>query len=130
MTPFASQKPAVGLIGGKLRPCPARPNCVSSEALKSPARVNPFAFTGSPEAAWSKLKRAVAAIGGDIQSAGVDYLWATFTSRWMGFVDDMEFRLDCHRGIIHVRSAARTGWWDMGVNRRRIERLRREMAGP
>jgi uncharacterized protein (DUF1499 family) len=36
----------------------------------------------------------------------------------------MEFMLDTDRRVIHVRSASRTGYSDLGVNRRRVERLR------
>ena len=42
-----------------------------------------------------------------------------------GFIDDVEFRLSPDEGIIHVRSAARSGLHDLGVNRRRLEKLRR-----
>ena len=27
-------------------------------------------------------------------------------------------------GVIHVRSASRTGYWDLGANRRRVETIR------
>ena len=52
------------------------------------------------------------------------YLYAEFTSRWLGFVDDVEFLLDEPRARIDVRSASRLGYSDLGVNRRRIEHLR------
>jgi uncharacterized protein (DUF1499 family) len=42
----------------------------------------------------------------------------------LGFVDDVEFRIDGAAGVIHVRSASRTGYWDFGVNRRRVETIR------
>jgi len=48
---------------------------------------------------------------------------AEFRSR-LGFVDDVEFRIDEAAGVIHVRSASRTGYWDLGVNRRRVEAIR------
>ena len=40
------------------------------------------------------------------------------------FVDDMEFYFDNDRKTIHLRSASRIGYSDLGVNRRRIERIR------
>lgn len=48
---------------------------------------------------------------------------AGFRTR-LGFVDDVEFRIDEAAGVIHVRSASRKGYWDFGVNRRRVEAIR------
>jgi uncharacterized protein (DUF1499 family) len=39
-------------------------------------------------------------------------------------VDDLEFRLIPEEHIIDVRSASRVGYWDLGANRRRVERIR------
>jgi uncharacterized protein (DUF1499 family) len=44
----------------------------------------------------------------------------------MGFVDDVQFLIDESPRVIHVRSASRDGYWDLGVNRRRIETIRAE----
>lgn len=41
-----------------------------------------------------------------------------------GFVDDGLFILDSDKRLIHVRSAARLGYWDLGKNRRRLEEIR------
>ena len=54
------------------------------------------------------------------------YLHAEFTTPVFRFVDDVEFLLAAD--AIHVRSASRLGWSDFGVNRRRVERLRRAFA--
>lgn len=53
------------------------------------------------------------------------YLHAEARSRIFGFVDDVEFLFDAERRVIHIRSAARSGYSDFGVNRRRVERIRR-----
>ena len=52
-----------------------------------------------------------------------DYLYAEFKSRIMGFVDDVEFYFP-RESIIHIRSASRIGYSDLGVNRKRIETIR------
>jgi uncharacterized protein (DUF1499 family) len=39
-------------------------------------------------------------------------------------VDDVEFRMVSTDGIIHVRSGSRVGCSDLGVNRKRVEKLR------
>ena len=53
------------------------------------------------------------------------YLYAEFTTRLMGFVDDVEFLEQ--DGRTHVRSASRLGKSDLGVNRKRIETLRQTL---
>ncbi len=60
----------------------------------------------------------------EIVAETADYLHALCRSRG-GFIDDVEFRLSPDEGVIHVRSASRSGLHDLGVNRRRVERLRR-----
>jgi uncharacterized protein (DUF1499 family) len=40
------------------------------------------------------------------------------------FVDDVEFVFDDESKTIHFRSASRTGYGDLGVNRRRMEQVR------
>ena len=52
------------------------------------------------------------------------YLYAEFTSRLMRYVDDVEFLEDSTAGVIHVRSASRLGYSDLGANRKRIENIR------
>ena len=42
-----------------------------------------------------------------------------------GFVDDVEFYFDDCKKTIHVKSASRTGFYDLGVNRRRVEKIRK-----
>jgi uncharacterized protein (DUF1499 family) len=52
------------------------------------------------------------------------YLHAISRTRLLRFVDDLELRLDVEGRKIDVRSASRVGYGDLGVNRRRVERLR------
>ncbi len=119
----ASSPPRAQLADGKLRPCPNRPNCVSSESDSASSRIEPLTFQGPPEKAWSDLKETVREMGGKIQEEHEGYLWTTFTSKVFRFVDDVEFRM-AGDGMVHVRSASRVGYWDLGVNRRRVEKLR------
>jgi len=53
-----------------------------------------------------------------------DYLHAECSSAFFGFVDDLELHLRPGQGTIAVRSAARLGHSDFGVNRKRVEKLR------
>jgi uncharacterized protein (DUF1499 family) len=91
--------------------------------------VEPLVFEGPPETAWKKLSRTVRDAGGTIREDTGTYLWATFQTRLFRFVDDTEFRMVAAEGVIHVRSASRVGYWDLGVNRKRVERLRARFEG-
>jgi uncharacterized protein (DUF1499 family) len=53
------------------------------------------------------------------------YVHATFTSRVFRFVDDLEFYFVLDAPVIHVRSASRVGYSDLGVNRKRVEKIRK-----
>lgn len=52
---------------------------------------------------------------------GDHYLHATATTRWLRFVDDVEFYYDKEGGLLHFRSASRIGYSDLGANRRRMQ---------
>lgn len=107
--------------------CPSTPNCVSSRSHDEGHHVRPLSFEGSREDAWQRLRRALRdeprlRVVEDRPAEG--YLRAEATSRMFGFVDDVELKLVPEANIIDVRSASRVGYWDLGVNRRRVERLR------
>jgi uncharacterized protein (DUF1499 family) len=57
------------------------------------------------------------------------YLHYEFTSLLLRFVDDVEFLFDDEAKTIHFRSASRTGYGDLGVNRRRMEEIRTLIEG-
>jgi uncharacterized protein (DUF1499 family) len=54
------------------------------------------------------------------------YLHVEFRSLILGFVDDVEFSIDEPAGFIHFRFASRVGHSDLGVNRKRMEEIRRQ----
>jgi len=61
---------------------------------------------------------------------GSGYLHAEVRSALFHFVDDVEFVFDDWAGRLHFRSASRLGRSDFGVNRRRMEAIRRSfLAG-
>lgn len=122
-------RPAERAPEGALPPCPGRPNCVCSEDPRPDFTVPPLAIDGSADAARQRLEALVQAMGGRIERVAPDYLHATFRSRIFRFVDDLECRLDARAGVIHLRSASRVGYSDLGVNRRRVEELRARWGG-
>ncbi len=120
---------AEDLAAGRLAPCPNKPNCVSSQAEDGEQRVEPLAFTGSPEDVIDRLRRIVVDMPRTrIVSADERYLHAEFRSRIFRFTDDVELLVDPEAGVVHVRSASRTGYSDLGANRKRVEALRSAFA--
>jgi uncharacterized protein (DUF1499 family) len=121
--------PAAGLTMRELAPCPDRPNCVSSQAVAAGHRVAPLAFGGEPTAAQARLAAAIEALPRSrIVEQSPGWIAAEFRSWLFGFVDEAQFVLDTREGVFHVRSAARTGYWDLGVNRQRVEALRAALS--
>jgi uncharacterized protein (DUF1499 family) len=107
-----------------LRDCPKSPNCVCSEAGDKKHAVDPFHLKGDPGVSWPLIRDEIASMPRcTLVAATRNYLHAECRSRVFGFVDDLELYLNSSGGIISVRSAARTGYSDFGVNRRRVERL-------
>ncbi len=109
---------------GHLLPCPDRPNCVSSEGPQGNWSISPLEYSGPSQVAWQALQEEIVNMGGSIERSDDTFLHATFRSRIFGFVDDVTCRLDGSNNRIHIRSAARTGHSDFGVNRKRVEALR------
>ena len=104
-----------------LAPCPSRPNCVSTQAWDARHRMSPILFRGPAAEAQERLRRIVQGMARAAVTADrPGYLAVSFRSRVFGFVDDAEFVLDGEKGEIHFRSAARTGYYDFGVNRSRM----------
>ncbi|SHH42894.1 DUF1499 domain-containing protein [Desulfofustis glycolicus] len=118
----------LGVHDGRLVDCPASPNCVSSQADDHRHHIEPLVFSDSPEQAFARLEKLLAERGDTaIVTRRPGYLRVEF--RTTLFVDDGEFLLDNQHHVIHVRSASRLGYSDLGKNRSRIEQIRREFAG-
>ena len=115
----------LGVIGGRLSPCRRSPNCVSSQADPADKEhyVAPIPFKGDAIAAVRKAVESMPRAR--VISADSHYLYAEFRSALLGYVDDVEFHYD--GSVIHVRSASRLGRRDFGVNRARVEELRKRI---
>ncbi len=101
-----------------LLPCPDRPNCVSTE------HADPERQLRAPrDVSLARLRAAIAAEPrSEIVAEGPNWLIARFKSRVFGFIDEAHIiaRPD---GALAMRSGACSGYFDFGVNRRRLERL-------
>ncbi len=117
---------SIGVKDGKLSECPDKPNCVSSMTKDESHFIEPFKYSSDTAKAKSAViesiksqERAV------IISESENYIHAEFKSKLFRFVDDVEFLFDDKTKTVHIRSASRTGYSDMGVNRKRMEILRK-----
>jgi uncharacterized protein (DUF1499 family) len=120
--------PRADFSEGELRPCPDRPNCVSSRDAGRPSYIEPLSCEGDTEQAWTALRQVIDDMGGTVRKEQDGYIWASFATAVFRFVDDVEFNLAPEEGVIHIRSEARLGYSDFGVNRKRLETLRGMLA--
>jgi len=132
MFKLSCKKPAnLGSKNGKLAPVVNKPNNVSSQADTNDRAhyVAPLKFAGDAAAAFQRLVKLVQAQPrASMITQDGQYLHAELRTPLMGFVDDVEFLLAPEQRVIHVRSAARLGYSDLGVNRKRVESLRAQFA--
>lgn len=132
-TMFAGKRPdTLGVKDGRLARPKSTPNCVSSQADATDAEhyLAPIRFKGSAPEAIAAARKAVESMtrASVIRHEG-NYLHAEFSSKLMGYVDDVEFTHDEQAGLLHLRSASRLGRRDFGVNRARAEALRARIEG-
>ena len=109
----------------KFAACPSSPNCVSSKA-EGDHFIEPLKTNGDAQSSFKKLrdylkeqKRV------DFVTEEQNYIHTVFTTAIMRFKDDVEFELE--GDVIHVRSASRLGYSDLGANRKRVEKIRAEL---
>ena len=110
---------------GQFAPCPDSPNCVSSQSRDVAHYVEPLRYEGSLSHARERLLSVLKSMSGaNVVESSSTYVRAEFTSALFRFVDDVEFYFPGDATVIHVRSASRVGYYDFGVNRGRVDRIR------
>jgi uncharacterized protein (DUF1499 family) len=116
----------LGVTDGKFIPCPASPNCVCSQYPDHTHAIEPISYQGSAQEAASRLLAVIQGMKrAKLVTEQERYFHVEFTSAVFRFVDDAEFYIDDAQKLIHIRSAARLGYSDFGVNRKRMETIRR-----
>ena len=123
--------PILGLHGNRLSPCPLSPNCVCSFEAEPRAAIDPLICPG-PTTATQELMRLRDLLRRVPRTRLLEerprYLRFEVTSGLFRFRDDLEFLADDASKVIHVRSASRLGYSDLGTNRRRVEAIRHLFA--
>jgi uncharacterized protein (DUF1499 family) len=120
-----SRPEKLGLKNKLFAPCPGSPNCVLSQKSDVKHRIHPLAYKGPLEVAKERLNQVIRSYENAVLiTQNGDYWHVEFTSRWLSFVDDVEFYFAESEELIHVRSASRVGYYDYEVNRKRVEKIR------
>ena len=115
----------LGLKNNLLLSCPKSPNCVLSQASDPKHQIKPIYYATSVEAAKERLNQVILSMDGTRIITQDEVYWhVEFTTRWLRFIDDVEFYFPESEALIHLRSASRSGYWDLGVNRKRVEEIR------
>lgn len=114
----------------QLAPCPQSPNCVSTTAESADQGIAPLRYQKTRAEAKEALKALIRSLPrAKLVEEDETYLHYEFTSLLLRFVDDVEFVFDDEAKTIHFRSASRTGYRDFGVNRQRMEDIRKLVEG-
>ena len=126
---WGSRRQPLGVKEGRLLPCPASPNCVSSFD-EGEHGMEAIPYTGSSSEAMNAVMQVLAELPRTTLLTQRDnYARFAVRSARVGFTDDVEFLVTDAR--IHFRSASRLGYDDLGVNRERMtildERLRERL---
>ena len=117
-----------GLIDGKLRPCESAGNCVISTTNDERSSIPHLKVPGTPQERAKILKNAINRTEGVVVTQSDVYIHAEYTSKRMGYVDDLELLIDPNSDRVDVRSASRVGKSDLGANRARVEQLRSNLG--
>lgn len=130
---FSGTRPDnLGVRDGRLAPPKRTPNNVNSQIGRNADAehyIEPLRYSGDARQAWAALRQVIdGMLRAKVITSDRNYLYAEFSTKLMGFVDDAEFYLDEKASVIHVRSASRLGRRDFGVNRERIESIRAKLA--
>jgi len=116
----------IGMRGRFFQACPGTPNCVSSMDKRRNHYVAPINYTISNEDAFKRLIVVLNSMNKvTVLKQTPTYVYVVFRTPLMNFKDDVEFYLPSFSKIIHIRSASRIGFSDMGANRKRVELIRK-----
>ncbi len=116
-------------MSSQIQPCPKTPNCVSTEASDKTHAIAPFRYSGPATAAMQHLREVLQRVPRTkIVSADPTMIRVEFRTSFFGFVDDAVFIVDDTTRTIRFRSASRVGRSDLGVNRKRMDAIRIELA--
>jgi uncharacterized protein (DUF1499 family) len=101
-------------------------NCVSSTSTNALYSVEPIRLAEPlSQSSWALIRAvAIELPGASLNSARFGYADITCRSDLLGFPDYLELLVDSDKHHLNVRSQSLIGFYDLGVNRRRVELLK------
>lgn len=110
--------------------CPPFLNCVSSTSTMGLYSVAPIRLAEPlSQSSWELIKAvAIELPGASLNSARFGYADITCRSDLLGFPDYLELLVASDKQHLNVRSQSLIGFYDLGVNRRRVELLRSRLV--
>ena len=116
----------LGVKNNQFQPCPDKPNCVSSFPKQGEkSYIEPIKIISNVERAKEKITKILQKNKSvTIRKIENNYIWAEYESAIFRFVDDMEFLISEKDALIHLKSASRKGYSDLGKNKEHIEEIR------
>jgi uncharacterized protein (DUF1499 family) len=114
----------LGVTEGKFAPCPDSPNCASTQSGRKGHVMKPLPYLQTREASREKILSILKGMKRtEIVKLTESYIHAECRTALWRFVDDVEFFLDENARVVHFRSASRVGYYDFGLNRRRMNEI-------
>jgi uncharacterized protein (DUF1499 family) len=111
-----------------LQQCPDKPNCVSTQSVQESQKLEPINLSDANKTILGTVKTVIQKHPRTTLVEERDcYLHYEFRSKLFKFVDDVEFLWDKDENKLHFRSASRLGYYDMGVNKKRMIQIREEI---
>lgn len=114
----------LGATENQLAPCPDSPNCVSTQTESKRHAMAPLPYLQTREASRTRILNILKGMKRmEIVKVTDFYIHVEFRTALWGFVDDVEFLFDEASRVVHFRSASRAGYYDFGLNRRRMKEI-------
>jgi uncharacterized protein (DUF1499 family) len=114
----------LGATEDKLAPCPDSPNCVSTQSKSKRHTMEPLPYLQTREATRERILSILKGMKRmQIVKLTEFHIHVEFRTALWRFVDDVEFLLDDEERVVHFRSASRAGYYDFGLNRRRMKEI-------
>ena len=102
--------------------CGDSPNCASSKDTRPDFLFTPLELKVSPADALERARTiARATPRWRLVSQTNSTLHFEVSSLIFGFVDDVTLEVDANARVLHLKSASRVGYSDLGQNRRRLQ---------
>lgn len=111
----------------RLKPCPNSPNCVNSLHPQGNSKIEPI-YSKDTRKTLKKLEMILENLARSKKiTIEEGYLHFQIRSFLFGFIDDVECQAFPQEGIIHIKSAAKSGYYDFNVNKNRVKKIKQAL---